>query len=469
MKMLSTTHHSLRPLALVLTAIFAVAVVAIAWRAPILNDDPYITFRYSWNLAHGNGFVYNPGERVAGSTAPLFALAIGILLKIGLPLRACVGVLAAVAYGLIGLGSWRLFRKEGLPWGGFALAVLLLFDPSLLSLYGSETSMAVGLALAAFALHAEGRFNAAFIAAALLVGVRPDAGLVGVVLALVMLEKDKRRLWPALGWGALAFLPFYIAFVAYYHALVPHTLAVKAAQGAASDVAPFWKGTIGFVKQLLLNQALPSGILAAIGIVLMIRRRWTPLPLFVLFYALAFCLINPPYYYYWYQYPYWLMRDAAVAWGIGWIAAAGWTRTVAHGRTRTYTDMTAVVLLGAVMLATLWPARGDLGRHRARHDCYMATAQKIGELKSASRRIILEEIGIIGYQMPDWTVYDMAGLVHAQPYGQLVGDNPPPLAMVRGEAATYPFTIAGKSVTYLRIASFKKDGYACTLMEPAKE
>jgi hypothetical protein len=43
-------------------------------RAPaLLIDDAYITFRYAENLVRGHGLVFNPGERVLGTTAPLWA------------------------------------------------------------------------------------------------------------------------------------------------------------------------------------------------------------------------------------------------------------------------------------------------------------------------------------------------------------------------------------------------------------
>lgn len=37
-------------------------------------DDPYITYRYAHNLAHGLGFVYNPDTPTLSTTAPLFGL-----------------------------------------------------------------------------------------------------------------------------------------------------------------------------------------------------------------------------------------------------------------------------------------------------------------------------------------------------------------------------------------------------------
>lgn len=447
-----------------LASVFGAGVALLIFAAPIYNDDPYITFRYAWNFAHGNGLVYNLGEHVAGSTTPLYSLVLGVMMWCGLPLRAGVGVLAAVAYGLIGVFSWRLFRRLGLPRGGAVLPILLLANPTLISLYGNETSLALGLAIAAFALYEEGRLNAALIVSAILVGVRPDGALVGIVLALVTLEKDKRRLWPALGWATLAFLPFYIAFVVYYHALVPHTLAVKTAQGAASDVAPFWKGTLQLITSLLSRQALPTGMLTVIGIILIIKKRWTHLPLFVLLYALAFCLINPPYYYWWYQYPYWLMRDAAVAWAIGWIAELNYWQ-----ERRWAGHFAAILLLAGVCFATLWPDRGKAVQYRARYGAYMAAAGRVKQTGASEKGILLEEIGIIGYELPQWTVYDMAGLVHKKPYKELIGNNPPPLAVLRGGMKSYPLQLtSGKIAQYRQIGFFQEDLFGCSAMELVK-
>ena len=46
-------------------------------------DDAFITFRHALNLVSGNGFTCNPGERVEGTSSPLFALisALPIALK----------------------------------------------------------------------------------------------------------------------------------------------------------------------------------------------------------------------------------------------------------------------------------------------------------------------------------------------------------------------------------------------------
>jgi arabinofuranosyltransferase len=53
-----------------LTAAFTYIFLANAW----LGDDAYITFRVVWNLLHGYGPVFNPGERVQAFTHPLWFL-----------------------------------------------------------------------------------------------------------------------------------------------------------------------------------------------------------------------------------------------------------------------------------------------------------------------------------------------------------------------------------------------------------
>ncbi len=39
-------------------------------------DDSFITYRYARNLAHGIGLVYNRGDVVLSTTAPLYAMPI---------------------------------------------------------------------------------------------------------------------------------------------------------------------------------------------------------------------------------------------------------------------------------------------------------------------------------------------------------------------------------------------------------
>ena len=55
-----------RPLLIVLVCIVMVTLAARIMPEPRTIDDAFITFRYSRNLAAGEGFVYNPGARTLG-------------------------------------------------------------------------------------------------------------------------------------------------------------------------------------------------------------------------------------------------------------------------------------------------------------------------------------------------------------------------------------------------------------------
>src|SRR5438876_10996023 len=62
----------------------AIALLARLLTGPRAIDDAYITFRYARNLAEGLGLVYNPGEWVLGTTAPLWAVFLAGGYKLGL-------------------------------------------------------------------------------------------------------------------------------------------------------------------------------------------------------------------------------------------------------------------------------------------------------------------------------------------------------------------------------------------------
>ena len=119
------------PLLLLHILIFVAGIIFIVFRMEVIYDDPYITFRYAKNLADGKGFVFNEGERVGGTTTPLSAFVMAGLFKIGIPLRGIVGILGAIAYGLMGAASWLLFTSHGSRIGALAFGLLLLSDPGI--------------------------------------------------------------------------------------------------------------------------------------------------------------------------------------------------------------------------------------------------------------------------------------------------------------------------------------------------
>src|SRR5262245_1585269 len=166
------------------------ALVAAAFhlRTGFLNDDALITVRYADRLAHGAGFTYNDGERVLGTSTPLWTLVLAGASAIGLPPVAAATWLGVLAFGWTAAATALLLRDRGVLWWGQALgAALVATSPALLTWAGGgmETSAAVA-ALATFLwLYERGRWRAlGFVGGAMLL-LRPDLGLVLAAAAIL--------------------------------------------------------------------------------------------------------------------------------------------------------------------------------------------------------------------------------------------------------------------------------------------
>jgi hypothetical protein len=72
-------------------------------------DDAYISYRYAENLIHGNGLVYNPGERVEGYSNFLYVLLVA-------PAFLFTGDLGVYIYSVVfnivcALGAYLVFQR----------------------------------------------------------------------------------------------------------------------------------------------------------------------------------------------------------------------------------------------------------------------------------------------------------------------------------------------------------------------
>jgi arabinofuranosyltransferase len=98
---------------------------ALAWWFRFAQDDAFITYRFSRNLARGNGLVFNPGEKVEGYTNFLYAAIHAVPEKLGWTTPAFGQVLGVVLFvatlALVIRISERLFDSRP-----FALLVALV-------------------------------------------------------------------------------------------------------------------------------------------------------------------------------------------------------------------------------------------------------------------------------------------------------------------------------------------------------
>ena len=391
-----------------------------------LNDDAFITFRYSRNLVLGRGPVYNPGEAVEGYTNFLLMLmAAGAIAAFGpdevLIFAKLVGVLsglAAVALTIQLAARWlrsidRLRARAGLlaPLAGGLVALDSGF--ALHSTTGLETTLFAALLILALLLAdrtlARGRWQGLGLALALAALTRPEGvGLTVAILAGVALAGRRRVGRPVALDTALALLVIaaHLSFrYLTYHDLLPNTYYAK-----AGGIA--WKASgvdylLAYVAQHL---AWIVPVLLAVAPLLApanLRLRLLPALLTVAAGAAAVCLGGADWMPAFRLCVVYLPAAAALA-ALGAVLLIG---RITHRR------MVYALLLvpPGVMATRQWPlalqyhhhvetrTRGYLRGHAALADWLVARCRP-GET------IALMDIGLVGYRCIDLRILDITGL-----------------------------------------------------------
>lgn len=224
-------------------------VAVMRWFWGFVQDDAYISLRYAYNFANGNGLVFNPGERVEGFTNLTWTLLASFFIKLGIdPLDGLRWVGATAALTLLiqvwleaGGENWMISRKDA--WGGgFAAVVLASFTTiALWSVAGLEQSLFTMLAFAGYRQWARGRFPAAALLWVFATFTRPEGalafGLGAMVRGLTHLgrssrpSRDELRAVVIYGLGFAALLSYRLL---YFGELAPNTYFVKGVANWAS-------------------------------------------------------------------------------------------------------------------------------------------------------------------------------------------------------------------------------------------
>lgn len=404
----------------------SLVLAAAAFRhGPRTCDDAFITFRYSRNLADGLGLVYNPGEPVLGTSAPLFAV---LLAPAAVAFGAEALPRAAAAAGIALLPAvaflvYRYARRMAPPAlaAGAALASLAPEESLRIFASGMETPLYLAGLLVSMELLARGRRREALAVSALLPFLHPEGVLLFPVLVLASRRRDGT--WP-LRDAALALVPaavFAAAVRAWAGTLLPQALIAKSRiyvgpPGTAfEELARSLLEPLGTALAARLASVSPAAdfavVAAAAGIVaavLVAARRSLGDPfvlapgLFALAYLGAFSLGNPLIFP-WYRAPLLLTATLALAGAAGRAAAEGAGGARSFGALSSRVLAAALLLAGAANAAAFRPAVvAD------REDLYRDAVSALG--LSPSDVVAAPEIGAVGFYTRA-RVLDTLGLV----------------------------------------------------------
>ncbi|HXT49724.1 MAG TPA: hypothetical protein VN811_01705, partial [Thermoanaerobaculia bacterium] len=248
-----------------------------------------IHLQFARNLAAGEGLSYNPGELVAGSTAPLWTALLSIGFLVHLPAMVWAKLLGAACHLLVVAGTWRLGRELGLrPWWACVAAGLTATTSVLVwsALSGMEIPLFAALSVSGIALHLRervepGRVPVSLAVFGLSVLARPE-GLLLLALAVadrvVALRRDEGALWLRLpdwrslivgvGLAAVALVPVLLVYQWIAGSPLPTTFDTKAGYSTPGlprvrylfEVVGVWAAA-----QPVVTLLAPAGLLALIA------------------------------------------------------------------------------------------------------------------------------------------------------------------------------------------------------------
>jgi hypothetical protein len=405
-------------------------------------DDAFITYRYAASWAARGALEYNPGESVLGTTAPGYALLLGLLARLtGVPV-AGLGTLLSV--GSLVAVSLLLHRLAAGASAGYRLALPLLF--ALLALpcqwnvemLGAESFLvlALGLGGAVLALATPPGGTRQGLAGLLLAAAtacRLDAaalaGLVGLALWL-----RERRFPRAFALAGLAPLALWLGWLwSTYGRIVPVTLAAKHSELAASGQLSYTAAEWQWLRRTLpAPAAVALLLLAAAGAVALARSR-RALPgaalvgavtgAWLLVHELVYRAVQVPFAP-WYHVALLQATLAAAAGGALALAHYVSRKVLAHPVSRKALAhrlsplapraLLAVALAAALLLPALLPwSRWTLAHAGRPPDPRYPSYRRIADAlagASPAHTVAAVEIGVLGYFAPA-RVLDLAGLV----------------------------------------------------------
>ena len=207
----------------------------------VTHEDALITYRYAQNLASGNGFVFNTGQRVLGTTTPLLTLLLGGVGRcLGLatiPLAATLtmalfGILTGIVvyYIMVALKCSLMTRIVSVPlfFGNAQIMVA--------SVGGMETSLVLFCMAASALAFLRRRPMACLLISAVLVLTRPDGVVWAVVMGLAVVFQAKRVPWKAVLAAACVVLPWLAFATWYFGSPLPHSIVAKQAIGPSTGL-----------------------------------------------------------------------------------------------------------------------------------------------------------------------------------------------------------------------------------------
>lgn len=390
-------------------------------------EDSLITFRYVENILAGHGMVFNVGERVLGTTTPLFTLLIAsgsalfggdsiIQVADAISVLACLGTAVTLYYSIREHGEVVAVISSI----AFAVNPVTVW----LSGGGMETALVIFLMGGCWLSAVKRNFYLSGSLAGALALTRPDTlawtGLVLLSVAICEYDSGKNAITAIVKWltmAAVVVLPWIVFAWIYFGSPIPNTIAAKLTIDAAKrDLSLF---AIGEVLQLagvtngswtplsLAQAALFTG--GCFGIIAKRALNFMIFPIYAIVFSGVLYFGNAPFAD-WYWAPCkWATLITCVAGGCWLIQSVARTRNARRFQPAVQVAFGTIICGYAIVHLT-----SSIPQDKAYQEIEISTRQAVGEWlrhhTPDTAMVLTEPLGYIGYYS-DRGILDMAGLV----------------------------------------------------------
>lgn len=186
-------------------------------------DDCYITYRYAYNLFHHQQFVFNLGERILGTTSPLYTLILTIAQMFSDNIPRMSNAISCLCAALAGFLLFLILKKENLPLGIFCA----LSYPFILQDIGLETNFLMFLFASTAYLLARANYRMCGAVLGLCFLTRQDSAVFIGTMILMYWLKTKRLPWKEFAVFSCIAAPWFVFSYFYFDVLFPTSLQEK--------------------------------------------------------------------------------------------------------------------------------------------------------------------------------------------------------------------------------------------------
>jgi hypothetical protein len=368
-------------------------------------DDAYITYRYGQNLVLGNGLVFNPGERLLGSTAAGHVLmsALGYAIVGHGFLPALMSILGCLGWTMQAVGVFLLLERAVGQTGAALVALCVAAGSTQAGIWvPMETNLVSAFVLWSLVLARRDQWKAAAVMGGLAALTRPDAYLFAILLGPLCIHRLRVRALAPVGVFLGVVGPWLLFSTFYFGSPLPQPARAKFQRSTLSQYAdtifdhlpsvltgrePFAETATDFAAVMCW--------LAFLGAAWLLLRRdrllW-PLLAWGVGHAVAYLYLRPFTMHTWHIYPCVLVFSVVTLGGLGRLA-------LDRPELGALPHLVLAAFIGIHMHATARQASTHKTAfwYGARDKAYQAVSAYLAENAKPDHRVMTLEAGTVGY------------------------------------------------------------------------